>query len=165
MHRKRPQHDPIKADQRKAIAERRIGTGAKCVCGESRPEALIAGSNPIICAACDRRRRGKTPLDNHHVAGKSNSRVTTPVPVNDHRAILSSAQYDWPKNTLENSEASPFLAAAAYIRGLADTVSYLVGQLVWVADMLEMAHSLFDQKLGSKWWRKTKLKRFEPKSR
>jgi hypothetical protein len=165
MRHKLPQRDPIKADQRNAIAERCVGIGKRCACGEARPEAFIAGSDPLICAACDRKRRGKAPLDNHRVAGKSNSSVTIPVPVNDHRAILSSAQYDWPKTTLENSEASPFLAAAAYIRGLADTVSYLVGQLVWVADMLETAHSLFDQKLGSKWWRNTKLKRFEPKSR
>ena len=165
MHKKRPQGDPIKAYERRATAARRVGAGARCACGEAHPEALIAGSDPVTCAACDRKGHGKTPLDNHHVAGRANSPITIPVPVNDHRAILSSAQYDWPKNTLENGEASPLLAAAAYIRGLADTVTYLVGQVLWVADMLEMADSLPGKRLGQKWWRKTPLKQYVPKGR
>ena len=165
MGHKLPQCDPIKAAQRKATAERRVGVGKQCACGEARPEALISGSNPIMCAACDRKRQGKTSLDNHHVAGKSNSSVTITVPVNDHRAILSVVQKDWSKETLENPDASPFLAAAASIRGLAETVTYLVSKLLWVAEMLEMANSLFSQRLGSKWWQKTALKQFEPKGR
>jgi len=165
MRRKLPQFDPIRAHVRTATAERRVGTGAKCACGESRPEALIAGSDPVTCAACDRKGHGKTPLDNHHVAGRANSPITIPVPVNDHRAILSSAQYAWPKNTLENAEGSPFIAAAAYIRGIADTVTHLVGQLLWVAEILETADSFFGKRLGRKWWRKTPLKQYVPKSR
>jgi hypothetical protein len=30
-----------------------------------------------------------------------------PIAVNDHRAILCVAQYDWPKDTLENPNADP----------------------------------------------------------
>jgi hypothetical protein len=52
-------------------------------------------------------------MDAHHVAGKANSPITVPVPVNDHRACLSVAQADWPKSTLMNAHGSPLLAAAA----------------------------------------------------
>jgi hypothetical protein len=165
MRRRHLQRDPIKAYERQATAARRVGDGARCACSEARPGALIAGSDPVTCAECDRKEHGKTALDNHHVAGRANSSITVPVPVNDHRAILNEAQYDWPKNTLENPEASPFLAGAAYIRGLANTVTYLVGQLLWVAEMLETADTLLRKRLGRKWWRKTSLKQYVPKGR
>src|SRR5271155_2369537 len=104
MQRRFPQRDPGAAHQRKAAAARRFPPNSQCACGEMRPEAFVPKSNPVICAACDRTMRGMTTLDNHHVAGQSNSRVTIPVPVNDHRAELSVAQYDWPKRTLENPD-------------------------------------------------------------
>lgn len=165
MRHKLPQCDPVRTHARKATAERRVGTGAHCACGESRPEALITGSDPIICAECNRTMRGQSTLDEHHVAGKANSPVTVPVPVNDHRAVLTSAQNDWPKGVLDNPEGSPLIAAAAYIRGFVDTLNYLVRQLLWVAELLEMADSYISQKLGSKWWRHTPLERFAPKGR
>src|SRR5690348_8037055 len=96
-----PQRDPIRAYQRKATAQRRVGENAQCVCGEKRPEALIRNRKPTICAACKRKREAKTIMDRHHVAGKSNHPATVEVPVNDHRACLSAAQHDWPKETLE----------------------------------------------------------------
>jgi hypothetical protein len=65
-------------------------------------------------------------MDAHHVAGKANSPVTVPVPVNDHRACLSVAQADWPKSTLMNVHGSPLLAAAACVRGFVDMVFYLI---------------------------------------
>ena len=49
--------DPIAAHQRKTVAVRRVGLEAQCACGESRPEALLSGSNPALCAACDRTQR------------------------------------------------------------------------------------------------------------
>ena len=163
MPKKLPQRDPIGTYQRKVTAARRIGVTANCACGEERPEALIAGSNPTICAACDKERRGLPTVDKHHVFGKANSHVTLPVPVNDHRAILSAAQYDWMKATVENRDESPFLAAAGHIRGFANTVTYLTGKLLWIADFLEKTDSLLAQRFGRKWWRKTPLRRFEPR--
>src|SRR5215467_9967630 len=101
MKRKLPQTDPIAAYQRKTAAARRIGQNAQCICGEKRPEALITGSVPIICAACKRKQEGKATMDDHHAFGEANDSATTiPVPVNDHRAELSVAQQDWPKRTL-----------------------------------------------------------------
>src|ERR1700741_5081556 len=101
MRRKPPKRDPIASHKRKVIATLRVGTGARCDCGESRPEALIAGRDPIICAECDRATWGKSKSDEHHPAGDANDPTTIPVRVNDHRAELSVAQGDWPRATLE----------------------------------------------------------------
>lgn len=164
MSKELPPRDPIRQYQRKTIAARRIGLGKKCACGESRPEALIAGSKPTICAACKRKKRGQSATDAHHVAGKSNSKVTISVPVNDHRAILSTAQWDWPKETRENPDCSPLLAAAGCIRGFADILVYLIKELLlWIADMLEALNALLVEKHGPKWWHNTELEKFAPK--
>ena len=74
-----PQRDPAAAHGRKVRAARRVALNSQCACGERRPEALIVGSNPIMCAACKRIKEGKTTLDNHHIAGKANSPITIPV--------------------------------------------------------------------------------------
>ncbi len=166
MRKRPPQRDPIVAYQRKATAARRVGGHTQCACGEARPEALIAGSNPTICNACEGKRRGRTTFDDHHVAGKANSPVTIQVPVNDHRARLSIAQYDWPKRTLENLDGSPLLAAAACTRGYVDTNDYLREKLLLRnPEMLEVLDALLVEKLGPKWWIGTDLERFSPKRR
>lgn len=153
MSQKIPQGDPIAAAARKAAAQRRIGTSARCTCGETRAEALKRKDEDIICAACIRKRIGKTTMDNHHIAGRANSPVTIPIPVNDHRARLSVDQYDWPKKTLENVNRSPLLAAAACIRGFIDTVMYLIEKvLLWIADLLEVLDQHLTKSRGSKWW-------------
>ena len=166
MQKRPPQRDPIGAYQRKATAARRFGGHTQCACGEARPEALIAGSNPTICTACDRKRRGKTTFDDHHVAGKANNPATTPIPANDHRAELNVAQYNWPKETRENPDGSPLLAAAAFIRGFVDTIFYLIDKLLlWIPEMLEKLNALLVEKSGRKWWIGTDLERFSPKRR
>jgi hypothetical protein len=145
--------DPIRAHQRKSVASRRVGAGATCACGESRPEALITGSSPITCAECRRKTEGKSTTDLHHPAGKSNNSVTIPISVNDHRAILSTDQYDWPKRTLENPESSPLIAAAACVRGFISTISYLVVHLLeWIAGALEQIDRMLTERLGPRWW-------------
>jgi hypothetical protein len=151
--------------RREAIAARRVGDGQKCKCGDKRTRALILGSDPMICAKCDRKARKKTPFDKHHPAGEANSSVTLPIPVNDHRAELSEAQHDWPKKTLENPRGSPLLSGAAHIRGFADTVVYLIETFLrWIAEMLECLDTLLEQKWGQKWWRGTNLGSFEPEA-
>lgn len=158
-----PPRDSIGAHRRKVVAARRKGVGAACRCGERRPEALISGSNPVICAACQRTASERTTIDNHHFAGKANSPITVPIPVNDHRAQLSAAQADWPKATLMNSEGSPLLAAAASVRGFVDTVLYLIDKgLHWIADMLEQLDDYLQKKVGPRWWRGTPIEQFAP---
>ena len=166
MRKRPPQRDPIPAYQRRAGAARRVGAKSQCACGEKRPEALIAGIHPTICAACDRKRRGQTTVDVHHVGGKANSSVTIQVSVNDHRARLSVAQDDWPKETRENPDGSPLLAAAACTRGYVDTNDYLSEELLLRnPEMLEVLDAFLVEKLGPKWWIGTDLERFSPKRR
>jgi len=157
--------DPIRAYARKASAARRVGEGHKCACGEDRPEALIPGSNPTECYRCERIRCGEIAEDEHHVAGKANHPATAPTPINDHRARLSVAQYDWPRETLANPNRSPLLAAAACIRGVIDYLYYLIETyLAWIPEMLEVLDSFLVTKLGSTtWWHNTPLARFAPK--
>jgi hypothetical protein len=157
--RKRQTRDPIAAHQRKAVAARRFGENAQCACRESRPEALIAGSSATICAACDRQRRGKALLDRHHIAGRSNSPITIPVPVSDHRARLSVDQYEWPKQTLENPSGSPLLIASASLRGYADTTLYLLEMLLH-PELLEALDAFLIEKLGAKWWIGTPMEKY-----
>ena len=70
MARKFPRLDSVGAYQREALAVRRVGVGARCACGEDRAEALIAGTNPTTCAACQRAEKGHTTIDQHHFAGQ-----------------------------------------------------------------------------------------------
>lgn len=145
--------DPIAAYQRKAKAVRRVGTNARCECGEARPEALIPQSTPMICASCQRRLKGKTTMDKHHVAGKANSSVTVQVPVNDHRARLSVEQYEWPQDTLRNPNGCPVLWIAARIRGFIDTARYLIDALlIGIAEFLERLSRWLWNRLGPNWW-------------
>ena len=157
--------DPEAAYRRRAIAQRRVGVGAKCTCGEARPEALIREKNRVICQACKRKQNGITRKDDHHFAMKANSPVSVPIPVNDHVADLNTAQQDWPKQTRENPTGSPLIAAAACIRGFIDTILHLIEKgLHWVADMLETADAYLANKLGPQWWKNTELQKFAPKA-
>jgi hypothetical protein len=164
MAQKRSPRNPRAAYGREVIAARRVGEGRKCTkCGETRPRALIPSSDPTICAKCDRKERRRKTTDNHHIAGKANNEMTIAVPVTDHRAELSEAQYEWPKKTLENPEHSPLLSAAAHIRGFVDILLYLAEQLLhWIVEMLELLDTHLGQKLGQGWWKRTNLRSFEP---
>lgn len=141
-----PSRDPIKTYQRDAAARRRVSPGARCACGETRPRTFIPGSEPLICAKCDRMRHGKSLNDNHHPAGEANSPVTLPIPVNDHRSILNVAQYDWPRLTLENPDGNSYRRMAANIRGYVDTQRYLSDTLLFsVIEELEALAEIVEQ--------------------
>lgn len=161
MPRRLPKRDPIAAYKREVTAARRLGVGAQCECGEARPEALIEGSNPIVCARCQRKKDGMTTDDEHHPAGAANNSMTIPVPVNDHRAELSVAQADWPKQTLENPDDSPLVVIAGCIRGYIDTTAYLGKNLLPHAEMFEALNAFLTQKYGPKWWVGTELEHFQ----
>lgn len=161
-----PKNDPRGAYRRNVVAARRVGEGARCACGEDRPEALIAGSNPTRCAECERVRKGRRTMDQHHFAGRANSPSTVPIPTNDHRAVLSVAQADWPRSTLSNTEGSPLLAGAACLRGFIDTILYLIEKgLPWIAEMLEKLDQVLIRKLGPRWWANTEIEQFAPKKK
>jgi hypothetical protein len=156
--------DPIAAFEREARAARRVGEGSKCKCGEQRPLALIRGSDPVICAACQREKNCRSPFDNHHPAGEANDQTTTPIPVNDHRAVLSPKQYEWPEETWENRKGSPLRASAACVRGYCETNDYLVASLLIPrAEMLEVLDAFLEKRLGPNWWVGTEMEHFAPK--
>lgn len=154
MPRRLPLRDPIGYELRRSRAQRRVGFGAVCSwCGEDRPEALIPSSKPLICAECQREARGQATMDLHHVSGRANDSLTIPVPVNDHRAELSTAMMDWPKETRENPHGSPLLATAGRIRGFCDLLFYLMeGLLLPSAEYLEHLDSSFSTDFGKIYW-------------
>jgi len=130
---KLPQRNPEAAYVRRAIAARRVGPNAKCACREARPEALIREKSRVICHECKRKQNNMTTKDDHHFAMKANSPITVPTPANDHIAELNVAQQDGPKQTRENPDGSPLLAAAGCIRGFIDTILYPIEKgLRWI---------------------------------
>lgn len=157
-----PESDPIKAHQRKKAASRRLGVNAQCSsCPEKRPEALDARTNPVICGQCRRKKKGKSMMDAHHIAGQANSPITTSIPTNDHRAELTVAQRDWQPKVLDNPDGCPLLRAAAHIRGFIDTVVYYMKEfLLWTTDLLVALSALLKQEWGARWWLKKGFKRF-----
>jgi len=124
----------------------------------------------MICVACQRKQRGQTTFDFHHPGAEANSHIKIPIWVSDHVAILNVLQYDWPKTTLENPDASPLLAAAGRNRGYTETNAYLVDKLLRQnSEVLEVLDAYLVKKLGTKWWEGTELEQFAskhlPKSR
>ncbi len=106
------ERDPAAAWRRTTRAQRRAAVGAVCACGESpavradlRPRAAV-----LLCLRPDRAR--PRPCEDDHPFGQHNADLTVRVPVNDHRAVLSVAQYQWPPETLQNPDGDPFLASA-----------------------------------------------------
>jgi len=142
-------------EYRREKARRRVGQHTDCTeCGESRPEALISGSNPRICAECQRKQQGRSPFDLHHVAGQRNHPATVAIPANDHRAHLSPAQYNWPPRTLKNPDRSPLLVVAACIRGFIDFAEYCIEEFLrWAAELLEKLDDWLIEQYGRHWWK------------
>lgn len=145
--------DPVAAWLRATRAQRRVGVKAACaLCGERRPYALIAGRVPPCCFRCERLAHGRSPYELNHPFGQRNSDLTIRCPINDHRAVLSVAQYNWPPETLENPAGDPFLAAAARFRGLHDNFEYMLADCVREAERLEQLSATMRQKYGERWW-------------
>ena len=164
MNRWKPK-DPLRAATRRARARRLVGNNARCACGEDRPEALVRGKKPIRCAACQRKCEGRTTTDEHHVASQNNHPLTVPVPVNEHRAVLSVMQMDWNRTMRENPNGCPIMAGAAMLRGAADTIIYLIEKGIdWVITLMEAVSAFLRQRWGDGWWLKTPIEEFAPKA-
>jgi hypothetical protein len=161
---KKPSRDPIAAFERESRATRRVGHGNKCyLCDEQRPLALVPDSQPTICVSCQRSKIGCSKFDEHHPAGEANDPTTLPISVNDHRAVLSPQQYEWPPETWENPSGSPVLAGAACMRGYCETESYLLASLLIPrAEMLEALDKFLLARFGADWWVGTEMERFAP---
>jgi hypothetical protein len=129
--------DPIGAWLRSTRAQRRVGPGAVCACGESRPYALIAGRVPPCCFRCDRIAQARSQHEDNHVFGQRNSDLIIRYPINDHR-VLSVAQYRWPPGTLDNPNKSVLLASVARSHGLYDNIEHMLAE--HKADSAQLAH-------------------------
>lgn len=149
----RRSNDPIKTGVRKAKAQRRVGQGASCTqCPEKRAEMLVRSSRPKLCLKCYALKKGKKTTETHHIAGKANSPITVEIPVKDHRT-LSEAQYEWPPETLQNSDGSPLLALAGSLHGVADFVGELIVALIhYLAETAEKIDAWLREKHGM-WWK------------
>lgn len=165
MPRKLRTANPRARHRREVLASRRVGSGRKSASGEARPQALINRKGRIICHELDRKGRRQSPWDGHHIFGIANSPVCLLVPVNDHRAVLSPAQYDWPRKTLKNRYGSPTLVHAAKIRGFGDLLIYLYEEHVLpAAEYLEQIDTRLSKKHGKRYWqKKMKLQSFDAK--
>jgi hypothetical protein len=147
-------HSPIGAWVRGTRAQRRVGIDASCAsCGEDRPYALIAGRVPPCCYACERLAQGRAPYEHNHVFGQRNSDVTIRYLINDHRAVVSVAQYRWPPDTLENPDGDPLLAFAARYRGIYDNFKYMLDDCLREAERFEQWSADMRRKYGNLWWR------------
>lgn len=146
------ERDLIGAWLRDTRAQRRVGSAAACACGEARPFALITGRSPPLCYRCERLAHGREPYELNHVFGKANSALTIRYPINDHRAVLSVAQYRWPPEVLENPDGDPLLAAAARFRGLYDNFEYMLDSCLKEAARYEELSRVLRRKYGEEWW-------------
>ena len=144
--------DPVKAWARTMRAQRRAGEEWACSsCKEDRPHAKFAE----VCFECERLARGREPLEDHHVFGRANGKALLRVPVNDHRAELSVAQYSWPPDTLSNPRDCLLREAAARLRGRADLLKYMIEDSIACAERLErQCATQCQHKHGGKYGRK-----------
>lgn len=121
-------------------------------CGESDPIALTGVAPNIRCYEHDRLRRGRSPVERQHPAGRHNLEVTVPIGGNDHR-VIDDLKYDWPPGTLRNPDGSPLLRAAACLRGWLDTLQIIVSRTVgWIPAFLEALDAWLTITLGGFWW-------------
>ncbi len=108
----------------------RLGSRAVCeLCGEHDIRVLFRKGKIIMCADCHLERQGKAPFENHHPAGRNNDDFNIPISANVH-AILSDAQYDWPRETLSNPNQDFLREIAAWFRGIHDLLIHLAEMLL-----------------------------------
>lgn len=156
------ERDPLGAWVRQQRASRAVGADVCSTCRkENRAFALIRGRKLAICYRCDRVTHGRPPYEDNHIFGKRNSDATLRRPINDHRAVLSVAQYDWPRIVRENLEGSPLVAAAGMRLGAQDEISYILSRDV-SAEILMEADKLLTEIRGPRWWIGTPLEKYAP---
>ena len=137
-------------DMRRAQRRRRFGPDARCaICGESDPIALVGSG---LCYGCQVERAGKPDVEQHHVAGRHNSDVTVPLPLNEHR-LASDMQQDLPQRALRNPDSSPLLKASSSIRGFLDILRLIIDRVLgWIPEYLEKLDTSLTSLFGQRWW-------------
>ena len=126
----------------------RLGVGATCaICGTDDVVTLRKVGERILCAECHLDRQGKRPTEKHHVVGRINDEFSIALPANDH-AHLSDAQYDWPSETLRNTNANPLIKIAAWLRAITDIKFQLMKNAPVWALKLELINKYMTDRIG-----------------
>lgn len=143
--------EELNREFRHANKRNRLGSNAKCeLCGEHDLRILRKVGKHILCPECHLESQGKVPIENHHPPGKNNGDFCFPIPANTH-AILSDAQYDWPRETLRNPNKDPLLEIAAWFRGIHDLLIHLADKLLDWAYLLEIVSRFLAGVIGPNW--------------
>ena len=122
-----------------------LGRTARCGCGEREPLFLQKTSVGIECARCEAVRMTGKATEAHHVAGRANLDITVELDANTH-AQLSSAQWDWPRETLRNPRAHPARRLAAILRAIVDWFRLVLHPLLTeLEELLTWLESLDNQ--------------------
>ena len=136
---------------RHAKKANRLGPVPKCkICGEHDIRVLHKVGRINMCADCHNEIQGESPFEHHHIAGRHNDSFTIPLSANDH-AILSDAQYDWPRETLRNPNQDPLREIAAWLRGVYDLLDHLANKLLVWATKLERVSEILENFIGVNW--------------
>jgi hypothetical protein len=151
------ERDPIRAYARKKRAQRRAGIG--WMCPSCRKERRAFAKIGPVCYKCDRISHSRAPYESNHVFGKANSDAQLLRPINDHRAVLSVDQYDWPVDVRENPDGSPVLAAAGMRLGRRSEIRYILEQDRSDEILVEL-DAWLRECFGPKWWVGTPLERY-----
>ena len=69
---------------------------ARCErCHEDDTLVLVPDDRCILCAECDAIRRGCSPIEEHHLAGRRNGPWCLLAPANMHRRLTAMQRYRW----------------------------------------------------------------------
>jgi hypothetical protein len=145
------QSSPLAKSLRQRKKQLTFGPDAACeLCGETELRVLQQTIS-IRCAECRLAAAGKPTTERHHPAGRHNDDFAALLPANPH-AVLSDAQYDWPRETLRNPDRDPLRTLAAWLRFFADTFRYLSEVAhTWATD-LETYAIYLSKTAGPQWW-------------
>jgi hypothetical protein len=121
-------------------------------CTEDDPRALTGAEPSVLCAEHAAARDGRSPSEDHHIAGRRNHGATAPIPANSHAALTFLQQTAWPAELLRNPKADPLLRAAASIRGSRETAEVINAKIMAPieTDLLQLSKFLREQ-LGEDW--------------
>jgi hypothetical protein len=106
----------------------------------------------VLCAEHAAARDGRSPNEDHHIAGRRNRGATALITANSHAALTFLQQTAWPIEVLRNPKADPLLRAAASIRGSRETAEVINAKIMapTETDLLQLSKFLREQ-LGEDW--------------
>jgi hypothetical protein len=143
----------LRQDQRR----RRFGEGARCSkCGYPDSEAFQLEGQAVLCYECACLAQGKSPVEQHHILGRANSKETVPMPGNIHR-WMSERQGDWAEELQRNVWRDPVLTIASVILAITDFAAWVARHGEQLSDWLLQLRAWLVAQYGSRWWERAGL--------